>query len=86
MKTEIYVIYDSKAKAYNKPFYQVNRDVALRTATDLANDPNVEISRYPEDYSLFCIGVYDDETAQMDLKASPEHVANLHELVVHGDS
>lgn len=83
MKTLMYVIHDSKAAIYNKPFFQLNRDVAIRTATDLANDPQSEVSRNPEDYSLFCIGEYDDETAQCDLKASPEHVANFHELVVH---
>lgn len=82
MKTELYVIYDSKAKIYNKPFHQINKDVALRTAADLANDKSGEVSRSPEDYSMFSLGHYDDENAQIDLKSNPEHVVNLHELVI----
>lgn len=85
MKTELYVIYDSKSGIYNKPFHQLNRDVALRTATDLANDPNSEISKFPEDYSLFLIGTYDDETAGMELTEAPQHVINFHEIAVHGN-
>lgn len=80
MKTELYVIYDSKAQIYNKPFHQVNRDTAIRAAHSLATDPQGEVSRHPEDYALFQIGNYEDTTAQIDLFAQPEHVINFHEL------
>lgn len=83
MQTQLYVIRDSKAKVYNKPFHQTNRDVALRTATDLANDPNQETSKHPEDYALFYLGTYDDEHAQIDLVSQPELVCKFHELA-HG--
>ena len=83
MKTEIYAIYDSKAQVYNKPFHQVNQAVAMRTATDLANDSNSEIAKNPEDYTMFYLGNYDDQTAQFDL-CEPKSVCKFHELVQHG--
>lgn len=84
MKTEMYVIFDKKAKLYNKPFHQFNRDVAIRTVTDLANDTSTDFSRNPEDYSLFFLGTFDEQTAVIALCESPEHVVNFHELISHG--
>lgn len=80
MKTEIYTIFDTKAKIYNKPFHQVNEAVALRTATDLANDSNSEIAKSPEDYILFYLGNYDDQSAQFEL-CEPKSICKFHELV-----
>lgn len=80
MKTEMFVIYDNKARAYNKPFYMLNADCAVRTFRDLANDPASEISKNPEDYSMFHIGTYDDENATCEMHPSPLHVANAHEI------
>ena len=79
MKTELYAIYDSKAEIYNKPFHQPNQAVAMRTATDLANDPNSEIAKNPQDYTMFYLGNYDDTTAQFEL-CEPKSVARFHEL------
>lgn len=83
MITELYTIYDSKAQIHNKPFHQMNRQVAIRTAKDLANDPKGEIRQNPGDYSLFFIGTYDDTNASIELAEPYEHVLNFPELVQH---
>ncbi|AXL14618.1 nonstructural protein [Microviridae sp.] len=80
MKTEIYTIFDTKAQIYNKPFHQINEAVALRTATDLANDSNSEIAKSPQDYILFYLGNYDDQSAQFEL-CEPKSICKFHELV-----
>lgn len=79
MKTEIYAIYDSKAQIYNKPFHMVNEAVALRTAKDLAFDPQSEIYKNPADYIMFFLGYYDDQSAQFDL-CEPKSIVRFHEL------
>jgi len=81
MITELYTIYDSKAQVHNKPFYQQNRAVAIRTCTSLANDPSGEIMKNPEDYALFYLGTYDDTNASFSLAEPFEHVLNFTELV-----
>lgn len=75
----MYVIFDSAAGLYNKPFPMQNNDVALRAAQDLVNDPASECSKHPEDFSMWKIGDYDDTTADF-----PQHthelIARFHEL------
>lgn len=81
MITEIYSIYDTKAHVHNKPFHQTNRDVAIRTCADIANDINGEIHKNPEDYALFYLGTYDDSNAHFELAEPMEHVLNFPELI-----
>jgi len=84
MKTSIYTIYDTVAKIYNKPFYLPNADgnhaLALRTASDLANDPSSECFKNPTDYSMWYIGEFDDQDATIDTISPAELVCRFHEL------
>lgn len=80
MITILYSIYDSKAGIYNKPFYLLNNAVAMRTAIDLLSDPNTDVGRHPEDFTLFKIGTYDDNTGQVAQLSTLEPVIRFHEL------
>jgi len=80
MKMQMYVIFDSKSEVYNKPFYQLNHQVARRTAYDLRHAKDTDINRHPADYSLFHIGEYDDTTAQIDLLAAPKVLLTFIEI------
>jgi len=81
MKTNIYTIYDTKAKVYNRPFHLLNDDIALRTATDLASDSNTDLGKHPQDFIMFKLGEYDDNTATFDLFDSPVSMFKFHELI-----
>ncbi|AXL14794.1 nonstructural protein [Microviridae sp.] len=50
---------------YNTPFPYQNDALAMRAARDLANDPNSQCCRSPGDFTLFHIGTYDDNTAEI---------------------
>lgn len=65
MKTKIYTIFDSKAEAFNAPFYFQHDAQAIRGFADAVNSPESHIGMHPEDYTLFVIGTYDDETAEI---------------------
>ncbi len=58
---KIFTIYDTQAKAYHIPFYMHQVGMAVRVFHDMANDPEHQFGKHPEDYSLYQIGVYDDE-------------------------
>lgn len=79
MKINMYVIYDVKAKFYNKPFYMQNDSIAIRAFTDLANDPQTDVYKHPTDFQLFNVGNYEDTTATIEA-FPPIHMANAHEL------
>jgi hypothetical protein len=61
----VYSIYDEKVKTFANPFYKPTNPSAIRDFTDLAKDQNTTIGRHPEDYTLYQIGEYDDQTGLM---------------------
>lgn len=83
MKLQMFVIFDACAQVYNKPFCQINEQVAVRCCQDLVNDPGTDCSKSPHDYSLFHIGTYDDEHAEIKIADTHKCVCRFHELVKH---
>ena len=65
MLTNIYAIYDSKAEAYMQPFFASTHGLALRTFEKHANDPQTIFNQHPGDFTLFHIGSYEEDTAQI---------------------
>lgn len=63
MIMKMYSVYDSKAVAFLPPFFMHTDNVAKRTFSDCANDVNHMFSKHPEDYTLFCLGTFDDSNA-----------------------
>jgi len=80
MKLNVYVIYDSKAKVYNRPFYLLNDDIASRTASDLVTDKTNDLGRHPEDFIMFRLGSFDDQTAEFVLEPAPVVLFRFHEI------
>jgi len=74
MLHELYSIRDSKTEVFGQPFQQKTRQEAERTFVSLSNDQTTFIGKYPEDYDLFFLGQYDDNTGKFKLTDSPTHV------------
>lgn len=54
---------DRALNAFGRPFYVPSVGVAERSFRDECRNPESEISKHPEDYELFLLGDYDEETA-----------------------
>lgn len=65
MKLKMFSIRDCKAELYNPPSYFHNEGQATRQFSDAINNPETPYGQHPEDYTLFRIGTYDDETAEI---------------------
>ncbi len=65
MKTQIFVIYDSKANAYMQPWFLTTIPMAIRAFQDCIADPKHNFGAHPEDYTLFDIGQFDAQTAKI---------------------
>lgn len=63
MILKMFSIYDAKAEAFSQPFFVPTKGLAIRSFTDAANDPKTNIHLYPEDYTLFELGEFDDAKA-----------------------
>ena len=59
---KIYAVYDSKGESYTPPFFDHAEGRAIRTFSDCCNDPGHQFGKHPEDYTLFDLGQYDDNT------------------------
>ena len=80
MKHMVFTIYDTKAKAYLTPFFMPAEGMAIRTFSDCVQDPNHQFGKHPEDFNLFNIGDYYDETGEL-IAQTPELVRSGLSLV-----
>lgn len=64
---KLYTIHDAKAEFYGQPFYARTNTEALRTFGQLVNDHQNGglIAQSPADFTLFCIGEFDDLTGEV---------------------
>ncbi len=64
MKILLFTIFDEASGLYNRPFSLPSPSAAIRTFSDIACDVEHEIGKHPEDYSLYMLGEFDDNTAE----------------------
>lgn len=81
MLLKAYTIYDCKALQYHSPWFAVSDGAAVRSFSDLANDPQTNIGRHPRDYSLWHCGVYDDNNGQFAPVIPLVHVCDAQALI-----
>lgn len=77
---KIFTILDSKAKAYMTPFFQKNEDVAVRVLEQACNEQGHIFNTNPEDFSLFQIGIFNEDTGEI-VPHPPEHIVNMKMLI-----
>ena len=62
MKLIMFAVWDKKAEAYLPPFWQKNEAMAARIFIQACRDPEHNFGMNPEDYHLFSVCSFDDET------------------------
>ena len=80
MKLFMYAVFDSAAKVYDRPFCCRSEGEAIRGFSDVCSDANHQFGKHPEHYSLWEVGMYDDNKAKIEPVVA-RHVASGHELV-----
>lgn len=60
MIVQVYSVYDTKAQAFGQPFFMQADGIAVRAFTEACNNPEGEFIKYPNDFTLYNIGHYDD--------------------------
>ncbi len=81
MEQRVYSVFDIKGKCYTKPFFMVHNGEALRLFGDAVNDEKTTLNKHPEDYQLFLIGTFDDNSGQLKSKSNPEFLSNAVDFV-----
>jgi len=65
MKIQMYAVLDTKMGMYQQPFFQANNLTALRTFQDNVQEPGSRLAKHADDYCLYEIGQFDDETGEL---------------------
>ncbi|AXL14482.1 nonstructural protein [Microviridae sp.] len=61
MTTKIlFTVYDSKSESYLAPFSYKTTGEAVRSFTDVVNDPNTAFNKHPEDFVLYKVGGFSE--------------------------
>lgn len=81
MELKIFTIRDSKGEIYHPPFYTKTHGEAERTFRELAKDPNSMIAKYPEDYDMYFLGIYDNSEGKIAAHETPQHVIKAVNLI-----
>lgn len=76
MRMQIFAIYDHVARTYTTPFFQHNKEMAIRAFGNMTSNDQTQYGQNPEDYTLWHIGEYDDETAD---------ITPMKDNLIHGD-
>lgn len=81
MQLKMYSVRDAKAEVYNAPFYKRSHGEAERDFTNAVRDEKNPNSKYPEDFDLFYLGDYDDQTGLVSPLNTPQHIAKAIDVI-----
>ena len=62
---KVFAVYDSKAEAYLPPFFAQTDGLAIRLFQQAANEENHNFNKWSEDYTLFTIGEWDQDSGTL---------------------
>jgi len=62
----LYSIYDTKAESWGNPVSIRTDAEAIRMFKVVANDDQSEIGKHPEDFMLFRVGTFNNETGSVE--------------------
>lgn len=77
---KIYSVRDNQVEAFLQPFFSPTMGSAIRSLTEVVNDPQHTFSKHAADYSLYHLGDFDDATGIL-TPAEPHRVVSLMELI-----
>lgn len=60
-----FAIQDTRAGFYHAPFFANSHVSACRTIATTASDPMTLLHKYPEDFTLWCLGTFDSINGEL---------------------
>ena len=74
MILKMYTIRDTKTEFYNTPWFKKTHGEAERDFRTATKDEKTMLSKHPEDFDLFYLGDYDDQTGKVVALDTPHHI------------
>lgn len=80
----VYSLLDVKAKEYGALVLAQNDEMIFRSLMDGVRSGDSLLARYPEDFHVMRLGVFDIETGQLVPENIPQLVASVREVLERG--
>lgn len=82
MKLVMLAVRDSAANAFNRPFFVQTVGLGVRSFRDEVNrsESGNTMYEHPEDFELFELGTYDEDTAIFECLPQPRSVARASDM------
>lgn len=83
-KNYVVAVYDSALDAYSRPFFVPTTQIGVRSFADEVNRVSVDnpLNRHPDDYSLYCLGSWDDHSGRFENLERPEVLVRAKDVYV----
>lgn len=76
----LFTVYDVKRESYLPPFAMRTTNEAIRGFITTLNDEKTDYCRYPQDFTLFHIGTFNDSTCELVIYEAKKSLGNGVEL------
>lgn len=76
MEKQIFSLFDKKACAYTQPFFYHQVGQAVRALDGIVNNKETNVNKYPEDFALYKLGTYNDNSGKIVSLNEPEFLNN----------
>lgn len=86
MRLVVVAIIDSAVAAYMRPFFVPSTAVAVRSFRDEVSNPESPMHKHPEDYILFHVGFFDEDSGKFENLPSPIQLARAQDMEVRNAS
>jgi hypothetical protein len=77
MKLNAYTIFDVASGVHMRPFFSQADGQAVRGFKDIATDAEHEVGKHPEDYTLYRIGSFNDQTGKIEGEEPEKLISGL---------
>ena len=71
---KVFSIRDTKSETFHSPFYAPTHGEAERTFRTAVNDEKTMLHKYPEDFDLYFVGEWDQNSGKMTTMDTPQHI------------
>ncbi len=68
-------IYDEKSECFGQPFFVPAIGIATRHFTDAVHNPESMMAKYPEDFTLYQIGFWNNHDSKFENLEIPKFIA-----------
>lgn len=78
----LFSIFDDVTKLYDPPFVDINKGSAMRRIQDLMkSNPNSQYTKFPDNFSLTCVGTWNEETGHCYSDNGADVVVELKDMI-----